>query len=64
MILDMHETIGLALVVWGLVQMHSGKAWYGSRYGVARFTADDDGWVFWLVCGLVVVAGLVCIMHE
>ena len=48
---------GIILIVWGMAELHVGKAWFISRFGIAKYTLENDDWVFLLIAWLKVVGG-------
>jgi hypothetical protein len=48
---------GIVLIVWGMVEIQIGKAWFISRFGIAKYSLEDDGWIFLLIAGSKVFGG-------
>lgn len=48
---------GIVLICWGLAEQKTGKAWFISRYGIARYTLEDDDWVFLMIVWSKIVGG-------
>ena len=55
--------VGATLVLWGVADFYAGQSWFVDTGGFAKFTMKDDGYVFWMVAGFKVVAGMVWIYH-
>jgi hypothetical protein len=40
---------GIILIVWGIIELHVGKTWFISRFGIAKYTLEDDDWLFLVI---------------
>lgn len=55
---------GILLFVWGMVELHIGKAWFICRFGIAKYTLEDDGWIFLLIACMKVVGGALYVVRH
>jgi len=47
--------VGSLLLAWGIVAWRSGRLSY---YGAVEVTLNEDGWLYWVELGLILVCGV------
>jgi hypothetical protein len=54
----MEILLSIVLIGWGMAELYTGKAWFLSRIGVAKYTLEDDDWIFLLIAWAKIVGGI------
>lgn len=49
---------GVISISWGLLDLYTGRSWFISMLGRAKFTAEDDGYVFYMVVWFKIISGV------
>lgn len=53
--------LGIISVVWGIIDLYAGSVLCISRFGMARYTQEDDGFIFYAFAWGQIIGGVLFI---
>ena len=51
--------IGIILTVWWLIELYAGSVWFITKFGIARYTEEDDGFLFYAIAWGKIIGGVI-----